>query len=82
MGFLFKFLLFFIAIYLLLKAVGAWLLGKRGRQNASQRPHYRQTRREQPKQPEKQTDRIIDYQRKTFESSEVEDADFIEIKKK
>ncbi len=33
-----------------------------------------------PKQPESQEDRIIEYQKKSFESTEVEDADFIEIK--
>ena len=41
------------------------------------RPHQRPT---QPKQPESQEERIIDYQKKSFESTEVEDADYIEIK--
>lgn len=82
MGFLFKFLLIFIVIYFFLKAFGAWLLGKRNRQNTYHHSRYRQARREPPKQPERQEDRIIDYQRKTFESSDVEDADFVEIKEK
>lgn len=34
---------------------------------------------EQPK-PQTQEDRIIDYQRKSFESSKIEDVDFVEIK--
>lgn len=82
MGFLFKFLLFFIAIYFFLKAIAGWLLGKRYRENKSRGSFHRQSRNEPPKQPETQKDRIIDYQRKKFESSEVEDADFIEVKEK
>ena len=81
MGFIIKFFLFFLAIYLFLKAFGAWLLGKRNKQNHSRYSHQ-QTRTQPPKQPETQQDRIIDYQKKTFESSEVEDADFVEIKEK
>lgn len=82
MGFLFKFLIFFIAIYFVLKGVAAWLLGKRNRQHRYTGSRYNQAYREEPKQPETQKDRIIDYQRKKFESSEVEDADFIEYKEK
>lgn len=82
MGFLFKFLLIFLAIYFFLRAFARWLLGKRNGQNRSQGSRYRQTRREPPRPPETQKDRIIDYQKKTFEASEVEDADFVEIKEK
>lgn len=39
-----------------------------------------QQRPTQPKQPESQEERIIDYQKKSFESAEIEDADYIEIK--
>ena len=39
-----------------------------------------QQRSTQPKQPESQEERIIDYQKKSFESTEIEDADYIEIK--
>ena len=39
-----------------------------------------QERPMQPKQPESQEERIIDYQKKSFESTEVEDADYVEIK--
>lgn len=77
MGFLFKFILGFLVVYFLLKSLTAFLLGKRGRQT----PNFRQQRPQQPKQPENQKDRIIEYQRKKFESSEIEDADFEEVKK-
>jgi|AGTN01.3.fsa_nt_gi hypothetical protein len=79
MGFLIKFLLFFAAIYFLMKAFGSWLSGKRTSQTSSHQSQQRR-RREQPKQPETQEDRIIEYQKKTFESSEAEDVDFVEIK--
>lgn len=38
------------------------------------------TRPTQTKQPESQEERIIDYQKKSFESTEVEDAEYIDIK--
>ncbi len=84
MGLITKFFIFFLAIYLILRSFGRWLLGKRFKQNSSRygTPHSGQSRRESPKQPETQQDRIIGYQKKTFESTEVEDAEFVEIKKK
>lgn len=84
MGFLIKFFLFFTAIYLIIKFLGSLLLGKRNKQNSSTYRNSRsqQTRRKPPRQTETQKDRIIDYQKKTFESTEVEDADFVEIKEK
>lgn len=77
MGFLIKFLLFFVAAYLLMKGFVAFLMGKRNGQSATDR--HRSQR--QPKQPENQEDRIIEYQKKTFEKSEAEDVEFTEIKK-
>ncbi|QRX64423.1 hypothetical protein JS578_04030 [Dysgonomonadaceae bacterium zrk40] len=76
MGFLIKFLLFFVAAYLLMKRLVAFLTGKRNGQSAANR----QTSQSQPKQPETQEDRIIEYQKKTFEKSEAEDVEFTEIK--
>jgi hypothetical protein len=62
-------------IYVLLKALVALVFGKRRKQSSNnyQRPP-------QPKQPETQHERIIEYQKKNFESSDIEDADFEEIK--
>ncbi len=65
-----------MVVYFLLKAVAAFLMGKRGRQTSN----FRQQRAQQAKQPENQQDRIIEYQKKKFESSEIEDADFVEVK--
>jgi len=79
MGFLINFLLGFVVIYFLLKLLAAFLMGKRGKQASNPQ---RQRAQQQPKQPECQQDRIIEYQRKNFESSEIEDADFEEVKDK
>ncbi len=76
MGFLIKFLLFFVAAYLLLKGFVAFLTGKR----AGQASNQRQASPNQSRQPETQEERIIEYQKKTFEKSEAEDVEFIEIK--
>lgn len=78
MGLLIKFLLGFMVVYFLLKAFVAFLIGKRGRQTSN----YRRQRTQQANQSETQKDRIIEYQKKKFESSEVEDVDFVEVKDK
>ncbi|MGI6573753.1 MAG: hypothetical protein ACOX19_10215 [Fermentimonas sp.] len=84
MGFIIKFFLFFLVFYLILRSIGRLLLGIRYKQNNSRygTPRGGQPRRESPKQPETQEDRIIGYQKKNFESTEVEDAEFVEIKEK
>ncbi|MDR2816849.1 MAG: hypothetical protein LBB62_09145 [Proteiniphilum sp.] len=76
MGLLFKFLLGFMAVYFLLKSFAAFLTGKREKQTSG----YQRKRAQQPKQPESQQDRIIEYRKKNFKSSEIRDADFVEIK--
>lgn len=76
MGVLIKFILVFVAIYLLLKGFVRFLFGRR----AGSSSPYQQQRPEQPRQPETQEDRIIEYQKKTFESSDAEDVEFVEIK--
>lgn len=67
-------------IYLLLKGIVVFLTGgKKTGKSTSYNRQYRQ-RPEQPKQPETQEDRIIEYQKKSFDTTEAEDAEFIEIK--
>ncbi len=83
MGFLIKFFLFFVAFYLVLKGLLSFITGNRSRRStAYHRQQQHRQRPQQQKQPETQKDRIIEYQKKSFESSEVEDVDFVEIKKK
>ncbi|MDI9606131.1 MAG: hypothetical protein QM305_12585 [Bacteroidota bacterium] len=84
MGFIIKFLLFFFITYFILRSIGRLLFGIRYKQNSPRyrTPHGAQSRQEPPKQPETQEDRIIGYQKKNFESTEVEDAEFVEIKEK
>ncbi len=78
MGFIIKFLLFFVAIYLLLKSLITYLaVGNKSKRTKT----YNRTQNKKANQPQTQEDRIIEYQKKRFESSEVEDADFVEIKK-
>lgn len=76
MGFLIKFLLFFTVAYLLLKAFVRFLTGNRNKQA----PHRPEQHSSYSKQPETQEERIIEYQKKTFASSEAEDVEFEEIK--
>lgn len=76
MGFLIKFLLFFTVVYMLMKAFVGFLSGKRREQS----PPRSQQRAAEPSQPETQEDRIIEYQKKNFAESEVEDVEFVEIK--
>jgi len=77
MGFLIKFLLFFTIVYLAMKAFVRFLTGKRNTQAPPRQQQQTYTR-----QPETQEDRIIEYQKKNFEKSDVEDVDFVEIKSK
>ena len=77
MGFLIKFLLFFTIVYLALKAFVRFLTGKKSTQAPPRQQQQAYTR-----QPETQEDRIIEYQKKNFEKSDVEDVDFVEIKSK
>lgn len=77
---MFKFLLFIILIFMIIRGIFAFLFRflNTGRFNSQQRKA--QQRPTKPRQPETQDDRIIDYQKKSFESTEIEDADYIEIK--
>lgn len=76
MGFLFKVLLFFAIIYLIINFLGRFLFGMR--QKPQSGPYNRQS---QQKEPESQEERILDYQKKSFESSDAVDVDFEEVKK-
>lgn len=76
MGFLIKFLLGFVVIYFLLKSFVALMTGKKNGKNAG----YQRQKPPQSAPPESQEERILEYQKKNFEKSEVEDADFTEIK--
>ncbi len=77
---MFKFLIFFILVFLIIRGVFSFLFRFLNAGRFTNQNRRTQQRPTQPKQPESQEDRIIDYQKKSFESSEIEDADFIEIK--
>ncbi|MCE5206026.1 MAG: hypothetical protein LLF80_08000 [Porphyromonadaceae bacterium] len=76
MGILIRFFLFFTIVYMLMKAFISLLVGKKQKQS----PPRPQQRASQPRPPETQEDRIIEYQKKNFEKSEVEDVEFVEMK--
>ena len=78
---LFRFILLFIFINMLLRSLISFISrGKRRTANPRSRNQYGEQRRNQPKEPEKQADRIIEYNRKKFDAAEVEDAEFLEVK--
>lgn len=81
MVYLFRFVLLFIFVNMLLRSLISFISrGKRRTSNPRSRNQYSQQRRNQPKEPEKQADRIIEYKRKKFDAAEVEDAEFLEVK--
>lgn len=74
-----KFILLFLIIYFLLRAISKWLIGTRGFNRRTSSP-YGQSREAQ--EPETQEERILDYQKKSFESADAVDVEFEEIKRK
>ncbi len=81
MGFLLRFILTFVFIYLLIRGILNFLTFSSRYRRKNPYNHKQQNQRtKQNGQPETQEDRIIEYQKKSFESSDVEDADFVEIK--
>jgi hypothetical protein len=62
-----------------MRALGKFIAAMRGQhRNSSYQQQYQ--RRSPPKQPETQEARIMDYQKKSFEATQIEDVDFEEIK--
>ena len=79
MGFLFKVLLIFAVIYMVISFLGRILFGTRRKPQAS--PYSRHSQQQQ-KEPETQEDRILDYQRKSFEKTDAVQLEFEEIKQR
>lgn len=77
---MFKFLFFLILSFIIIRAIFSILFRILGVNRFNSKNRKYQQRPNRPKQPESQDERIIEYQKKSFESTEVEDADFIEIK--
>ncbi|MEA4904664.1 MAG: hypothetical protein VB090_07470 [Petrimonas sp.] len=79
MGYLFKVLLIFAVIYMAINFLGRALFGTRRKPQAN--PYNRQSQQPQ-NEPETQEDRILDYQKKSFETTDAIDVEFEEIKEK
>ena len=77
MGFLIKVLLIFSIIYMIFNFLGCAIFGTRRKPRNNPYSRYRN----QPKsEPERQEERILDYQKRSFETAEAIDVDFEEIK--
>ena len=75
-----KFLFFLIIIFMVIRGIFALLFRFLSSGRFRSQQGKSRTRPMQTKQPESQEERIIDYQKKSFESTEVEDAEYIDIK--
>lgn len=80
MGILFKFFIIFFFIYLVLKTVVAFFIPKKN--NRGPKRYNTQHRNSESKSNLSQEERILEYHKKRFDSSNVEDVDFEEIKGK
>lgn len=79
MGFIIRVLIVFAIIYFAISLLGRILFGVRRKPQAN---HYSRQSKSSEKEPESQEERILDYQRKSFEASDAVDVDFEEIKGK
>ncbi len=77
MGFLIKVLLVFAVIYMAINFLGRALFGTQRKPQAG--PYSRHARQQQH-EPETQEERILDYQKKSFETTDAVDVEFEEIK--
>ncbi|MGI6073904.1 MAG: hypothetical protein ACOYEA_04590 [Fermentimonas sp.] len=80
MGVLFKFFIIFFFIYLALKTIVAFFIPKKN--SGGPKRYNTQRRTSENKSNLSQEERILEYHKKRFDSSNVEDADFVEIKGK
>ena len=78
MGFIFKVLIFFVVIYMIINFFTRFFFGTR--RKPTSKP-YGQSRQPE-KEPESQEERILDYQKKSFEVADAQDVEFEEIKHK
>lgn len=85
MGYFIRLILAIVVINFVIRSVFRIFFGWR-RRKSGYNPYTQQQQRRNyqskatPKKPETQEERILDFQKKSFDSSKAEDADFIEIK--
>ncbi len=82
MGYIIRFILFVIVFSWILKVVRRLFFRffYRRHFNQQNRNPYNQSPKEERRAPETQEDRILDFQRKKFESTDIEDAEYEEVK--
>lgn len=82
MGYILRLILFFIVFSWIIKIARRLILAFLYKKNFNrqQQNRYNNTPQQERKVPETQEERILDLQRKKFESTDVEDVDFEEIK--
>ena len=85
MGYIFKFILFVIVFSWIIRALRRIIFGmfykrKFNQYNNQYNNQHNRQQQEKKKAPETQEDRILDFQRKKFESTDIVDADYEEVK--
>ena len=84
MGLIIRFILFVVVFSWIIRALRRLIFGmfyKRKFNQYNEQYNNQQSRAQQEKKtPETQEDRILDFQRKKFETTEVEDAEYEEIR--
>jgi hypothetical protein len=63
-----------------MRAFGKFIASMRGDNRTTSSYQQQRRRQNSPKKTETQEERIMDYQKKSFEATQVEDVDFEEIK--
>jgi len=80
MGKILWILLIFGIFIFVMRLIGRFIAFFRGNTGRPASSYYQQRQQNTYKKPETQEDRIMGYQKKSFETTEVEDVEFEEIK--
>ncbi len=82
MGYILRLILFFIVFSWIIKIARRLIINRIYKKHFNQQnnPFNRQQPEPEKRAPETQEERILDFQRKKFEATDIEDADFEEIK--
>ena len=80
MGFIIRFILFVVVFSWIIRALRRLIFGMFYKRKFNQYNNQQSRAQQEKKTPETQQDRILDFQRKKFETTEVEDAEYEEIR--
>ena len=74
------FLIIFAIFIFVMRAIGRFIAFFRGTSGRPTSSYHNQQRYNPPRRPERQEDRIVGYQKKSFSKEEAEDVEFEEVK--